>query len=50
MPRLLLVCLGACALALLASAPASAKVVWLCKPGMADNPCAPSLETTRFAA
>src|ERR671916_646139 len=50
MPRLLLALLGACVLALLASAPASAKVVWLCKPGMADNPCRPSLETTRFSA
>jgi len=50
MPRPLLVVVGACALALLASAPASAKVVWLCKPGMADNPCEPSLQTTRFSA
>ncbi len=27
-------------------ATAGAKTVWLCRPGLADNPCAPSLKTT----
>jgi hypothetical protein len=31
---------------LLVCAPASAKTVWLCKPGLAENPCLASLETT----
>jgi DUF3089 family protein len=30
-------------------AAAGAKTVWLCKPGLAENPCAPSLKTTRFS-
>jgi hypothetical protein len=38
-------------LAGLALAPgASAKTVWLCKPGVKDNPCEPSLRTTRVSA
>src|SRR6476660_5103054 len=38
------------ALALLPStALASQKTVWLCKPGVAHNPCTPSLKTTRVA-
>jgi hypothetical protein len=32
--------------ALAAAAPAGAKTVWLCKPGLKDNPCTPSLRTT----
>jgi Protein of unknown function (DUF3089) len=37
----------ACLAALLAlPAPASAKTVWLCKPGLADNPCLAPLTTT----
>ena len=32
--------------ALAAAAPAAAKTVWLCKPGLKDNPCTPSLRTT----
>lgn len=35
-------CLGA-------TAPASADVVWLCQPGMADNPCRDSLESTIYS-
>jgi hypothetical protein len=31
-----------------AAAPASADVVWLCQPGMQDNPCRDSLETTVY--
>src|SRR4051812_10939119 len=30
------------------AAPAQAKVTWLCRPGMTDNPCTPSLRTTVF--
>ncbi len=38
-------------LAGLAGAPAaaSARTVWLCKPGLKADPCSPSLDTTRFA-
>ena len=36
--------------ALLAPAGASAKTVWLCKPGKAVNPCAESLRTTYIAS
>jgi hypothetical protein len=32
----------------LAVAPAHARTVWLCKPGLRHDPCAPSLTTTRF--
>ena len=31
-----------------AAAPAGADVVWLCQPGMQDNPCRDSLETTVY--
>jgi hypothetical protein len=43
--------LAALALACLAAAPASAGAAthWLCKPGKRDNPCAVSLDTTRFS-
>jgi Protein of unknown function (DUF3089) len=39
------------AFALFLAAPtgATAKVVWLCKPGMRANPCEPSLTTTAFS-
>ncbi len=39
------------ALVALAALPAGAgaKTVWLCKPGLADNPCEPSLKTTVFS-
>src|SRR4051812_49705408 len=37
------------AIALAAPAGASAKVVWLCKPGMRANPCEPSLTTTVYS-
>ncbi|HEY3186121.1 MAG TPA: DUF3089 domain-containing protein, partial [Solirubrobacteraceae bacterium] len=33
----------------LAAGPASAQTTWLCNPGLASNPCAPGLETTRFS-
>ncbi len=31
------------------AAAAKQKTVWLCRPGKADNPCTPSLETTRLS-
>ena len=37
---------AAAALCVIAAAPASAKTVWLCKPGQKINPCTPSLSTT----
>ncbi len=43
--RLLILLLAAGALAALPAA-AHAKPVWLCKPGLADNPCEPGLDTT----
>jgi hypothetical protein len=46
MRRVLLLVLAG---ALLAPAAAEAKTVWLCKPGMADDPCSPRLGTTRFS-
>ena len=39
----------AIAIALVAPAGASAKVVWLCKPGIRANPCEPSLTTTVYS-
>src|SRR3954470_1815343 len=39
----------AIAIALVAPAGASAKVVWLGKPGLRANPCEPSLTTTAFS-
>jgi Protein of unknown function (DUF3089) len=45
---LILSALMAVAMAL-AAGPASAKTTWLCKPGLASNPCVPGLETTRFS-
>jgi hypothetical protein len=47
--RILLAVLAILAIALIAPAAASAKVVWLCKPGMRANPCEPSLTTTVFS-
>ena len=40
------------ALGLIVAVPAAAQAetVWLCKPGMADNPCAGSLETTVYTS
>src|SRR5215213_3306900 len=32
-----------------AAAPATARTVWLCKPGQKNNPCAPSLSTTKLS-
>ena len=34
---------------LAAAAPASAKTHWLCRPGMAHDPCTPGLSTTSYA-
>ena len=49
--RLLLILLGAASLAALAGAgSAAAKTVWLCKPGLAGNPCLDSLTTTVIEA
>ncbi|MEK6251450.1 MAG: DUF3089 domain-containing protein [Actinomycetota bacterium] len=36
----------ACVAALFASTAGAAEPVWLCKPGIANNPCEPSLKTT----
>jgi hypothetical protein len=47
--RILLAGLAVLAISLIAPAGASAKVVWLCKPGMRANPCEPSLTTTVFS-
>jgi hypothetical protein len=50
--RLSLAVIVACAAALAlipAAAQAKGKTVWLCKPGLANNPCAPSLKTARYA-
>ena len=38
------------ALAAASAAPASAKVVWLCRPGAHPDPCTPGLSTTVFSA
>jgi hypothetical protein len=41
---------AACAMALAVAAPASASAtVWLCRPGLAANPCNPGLSTTVFS-
>jgi hypothetical protein len=32
-----------------AAGPASAKTTWLCRPGLANDPCTPGLDTTRFS-
>ena len=47
--KILLAAAATVAIALVAPAGASAKVVWLCKPGMRANPCEPSLTTTVFS-
>jgi DUF3089 family protein len=41
--------LAALALLCLDAAGASAKTVWLCRPGLANDPCAPSLKTTKVS-
>jgi Protein of unknown function (DUF3089) len=46
--RLLLIVVALTAAALLAPGGASAKTVWLCKPGLKSNPCTPGLKTTYF--
>ena len=49
--RLLLALLApALAVALATAGGAAAKTVWLCKPGLKDNPCLDSLTTTVLAA
>lgn len=40
---------AATAMCAVAVAPASAKTVWLCKPGQKKNPCEPSLSTTKVS-
>jgi Protein of unknown function (DUF3089) len=40
---------SALALLCVGAAGASAKTVWLCRPGVANDPCAPSLKTTRIS-
>jgi Protein of unknown function (DUF3089) len=47
--RLLLVLAGAAALAVIAPGAAAAKTVWLCKPGIENNPCTPGLKTTYYS-
>src|ERR671921_1149590 len=51
MRRLPILLAAAVALACLVALPssASAKSVWLCKPGKANDPCHVSLDTTRFS-
>ena len=50
MRRRVLIVLLAGVAALLAAVPAaSAKTTWLCRPGMANDPCTPGLGTTTFA-
>ena len=46
--RSLLVVVALTAVAVALPAAASAKTVWLCKPGLAKNPCTPGLTTTAF--
>jgi hypothetical protein len=41
---------GAVGLALAATGSADAQTTWLCRPGLADNPCTPGLSTTLYAA
>ena len=50
-PRLLLAAAVAAALSVLPSAATAAtpKTVWLCRPGLAHNPCTPGLKTTLFS-
>ena len=49
--RLLLIAAAALALAAIAlPAAASAKTHWLCKPGLAHDPCTPGLSTTVYSA
>ncbi|HEX6388950.1 MAG TPA: DUF3089 domain-containing protein [Solirubrobacteraceae bacterium] len=48
--RGLLLAVAATLLTAAGAAPAAAEVVWLCKPGMADDPCALALDTTVRAA
>ncbi len=45
---LLLLCLPILGLALALPSAASAETLWLCKPGLPNDPCSPSLTTTKF--
>jgi hypothetical protein len=49
MRRLAWLLAAACLVGLPASAEASPRVVWLCKPGLKNNPCDVGLSTTRFS-
>ena len=44
---LLVAALALCALA--SAGPAAAKTVWLCKPGLKNDPCTPGLKTTYYS-
>ena len=48
MKRVAFIAAGAAVAALAFAAPASAEVSWLCRPGVADNPCDLPLTTTVF--
>jgi hypothetical protein len=48
-PALVAIAVAALVLASALAGTASAKTTWLCKPGMAEDPCAPSLRTTVFS-
>jgi len=48
--RLLLTLAIASALALALAGSAPAKTTWLCRPGLAKNPCTPSLKTTVYSS
>jgi hypothetical protein len=47
--RLLLAAIAVACVAATLPAHATARTVRLCKPGLADNPCTPGLDTTRFS-
>src|SRR5262249_48648693 len=47
--RLTVIAIAAVGVARLASANHAPKPVWLCKPGIADNPCEPGMDTTTIA-
>jgi hypothetical protein len=49
MRRIGIVAVLGCVFAVLAAAPAGAKTVWLCKPGLKHSACAMGLGTTRFS-
>ena len=48
-PRTLVLLLAVAAAVAIAPATVSAKTVWLCKPGLKNNPCTPGLKTTVYS-